>query len=66
MIELLTVLAVVIVLAGLLLPSLVAAQGKAKRLHCTSNLRQLGVALQTYIGENNAYPVAMTTNGLGN
>ena len=66
LIELLVVLACLAVLAGLLLPSLQAAQSKARSIHCTSNLRQLGIALQIYVGDNGFYPVAMTTNGLGN
>jgi prepilin-type processing-associated H-X9-DG protein/prepilin-type N-terminal cleavage/methylation domain-containing protein len=66
LIELLVVLAVIAVLASLLMPSLRAAQSKATRIHCTSNLRQLGVALEIYASDNGFYPVAMTTNGLGN
>lgn len=66
LIELLFVIAVIALLAALLLPSLKAAQGNARKIHCTSNLHELGMALQMYVGDNAAYPVAMTTNGLGN
>jgi prepilin-type N-terminal cleavage/methylation domain-containing protein len=66
LIELLVVSAVIALLAGLLLPALTAAQSDARRIHCTSNLHELGLALQIYLGDNGTYPVAMTTNGLGN
>jgi prepilin-type N-terminal cleavage/methylation domain-containing protein/prepilin-type processing-associated H-X9-DG protein len=66
LVELLVVLAIIALLASLLLPSLQAAQSKARRIHCTSNLRQLGVALDVYVDENKCYPPAMTTSGLGN
>ncbi len=66
LIELLVVLLVIALLARLLLPALRAAQSKARRIHCASNLRQLGVALAIYVDENGSYPLAMQTNGLGN
>jgi prepilin-type processing-associated H-X9-DG protein/prepilin-type N-terminal cleavage/methylation domain-containing protein len=66
LIELLVVFAVILLLAGLLLSSLQAAQGKAKRIHCTSNLRQMGVALQVYVQENGFFPLATAGDGLGN
>jgi prepilin-type N-terminal cleavage/methylation domain-containing protein/prepilin-type processing-associated H-X9-DG protein len=66
LVELLVVLAVIALLAALLLPALQASQAKAKRIHCTSNLRQLGVALNLYVDESGSYPLALQTNGLGN
>ena len=66
LVELLVVIAVIVLLASLLFPSLMAAQGNGRKIRCTSNLRELGMALQIYVGDNSAYPVAMTTNGLGN
>jgi prepilin-type processing-associated H-X9-DG protein/prepilin-type N-terminal cleavage/methylation domain-containing protein len=66
LIELLVVLAVITLLVSLLLPSLEAAQSRARRIRCISNLHELGVALQIYVTDNRSYPVAMTTNGLGN
>lgn len=66
LIELLVVLAVIALLASLLMPSLNAAQSSARKIHCMSNLRELGVALQIYLADNGTYPVAMTANGLGN
>ncbi len=52
LIELLVVLATSGVLAGLLLPALARAKGKALSTSCSGNLRQLGVAFMMYLGEN--------------
>jgi prepilin-type N-terminal cleavage/methylation domain-containing protein len=45
LIELLVVIAIVTILGGLLLPTLGRAKQRAKLTTCTSNLRQLGLAL---------------------
>lgn len=66
LVELLVVFAIIAVLASLLLPVLTAAQSDARKIHCMSNLRGLGVAFQNYLADNGFYPIAMTTNGLGN
>lgn len=65
LVELLVVIGCIALLASLLLPSLQAAQSKARRIHCAANLRQLGVALKLYVDENGFYPLAMSTNSLG-
>jgi Protein of unknown function (DUF1559) len=41
----------------MLLPALSRAKAQAKRIQCTNNLRQLGIALAAYVQENqNKYP----------
>jgi hypothetical protein len=42
---------VIAVLAGLLMPALSRAQARAHRMTCASNLRQFGLALHLYAGD---------------
>ena len=48
LIELLVVIGIIAVLAATLFPVFAAARGKARQTVCTSNLRQIGLALQMY------------------
>lgn len=60
LIELLCVMAVIGILASLLLPVLNQAQARAKRVGCLNNLRQVGVAFQSFAHDHNGqFPMAV-------
>ncbi len=52
LIELLVVISIIALLIGILLPALGAARETARAAVCLSNLRQIGVACQTYAGDH--------------
>ncbi|HTB84363.1 MAG TPA: H-X9-DG-CTERM domain-containing protein [Candidatus Sulfotelmatobacter sp.] len=57
MMELLVVIAIIGILVALLLSAVSLAKGKALRIQCVNNVRQLGIGLQAFVADNSVYPL---------
>ena len=65
LIELLVVITIIAILAGLTFPVLARARESAYQARCTSNLRQVGLALLQYKTELGDFPPAAVTIVVG-
>jgi prepilin-type N-terminal cleavage/methylation domain-containing protein len=58
LVELLVVIAIMGILIALLLPAIAAVRETARAAACTSNVRQLGTAVQNYENSNKSFPAS--------
>lgn len=63
LIELLIVVAIIALLAGMLLPALRTAREKARQIQCTSNMKQCGYAMASYATDFNSFVVLHMYSG---
>lgn len=63
LLELLVIISIIVILASMLIPAVVLAKDHAQTVRCSSNLRQIGIAMGLYVDDNKCYPLA-TSDGI--
>ena len=63
LIELLVVVTIIAILASLLLPALAKAKTSGKKAVCSSNMKQMGVAVLLYVSDSESmFPIYSNSN----
>ncbi|QDV37961.1 DUF1559 family PulG-like putative transporter [Tautonia plasticadhaerens] len=63
LVELLVVVSIISILIALVIPAVIAARGMARKATCSSNMRQIGIALGGYESNYNIFPAGQNGKG---